>query len=207
VLPGRPLLWRLLGLTAWVGALQACSTPGAGRPGLGPPALPALVATGAAPAGAAAAADTPAPLSENDRRFVMEAAASGLYRVEVARLASQRSTHPMVKAYAALLVQQQGTANEELRALAVRRRFIWPGGPPAPRVAELTALQALDGEAFDQRFVQQTGIADHQADVLLFEAASRHLDDRQLRAWAERMLPTLQNHLVMARQLPAVAKA
>ena len=164
--PGRrPLRLAVLpGLGLQLGALQACSSgsaPGTRQAAAGSPVVPA-------PAAPVALAEA-APLSETDRRFVAEAAASGLYRLEVARLAEWHSLNPLVKAYAALLAQQQATANEELQALVVRRRFIWPGGPPALRLAGLPALQALQGDAFDQRFVQQIGVADHQA-----RGAARH---------------------------------
>jgi len=190
--PTRPLWGAALCLAGLLCALQACST---GSANVAVRGVPVTVA------------DTPRPLSDNDRRFLVEASGSGLYQVEAARLAQQRTADPTLKAYAAMVIRQQGTANEELRALAQLHGFIWPGGPPATRQAELATLRSLSGDAFDQRFIQQVGIADRQADVLLFEAANRSLDDRALRAWSERMVPMLQNHLAMALQLPVRAKA
>jgi putative membrane protein len=157
--------------------------------------------------GATAAADAPRPLSETDRRFVIEAAGSGQYQVEAARLAEQRTKDAMVKAYAVLLGQQHGDAVEELRALAQARGFALPTGIPAERRATLEALGALAIEVFDRRFVEQVGIADHQADLVLFEAASRGAEDATLRAWAARMLPVLQNQLASAQQLPVSVRA
>ncbi len=156
----------------------------------------------ATPQPSVSVADAPRALNEAERRFLLEAAGSGLYQVEAARLAEVRARDPAVKAYASMLAQQHSLANEELRRLAQARAVTWPGGPPAARQAVLQSLGALAAEAFDARFIQKVGIEDHQADLMLHEAASRNLEDRTLRAHAERMLPMLQNHLAAARQLP-----
>lgn len=150
---------------------------------------------------------TPLAVSESDRRFVLEAAGAGLYRLEAARLAEQRATDPMLKAYAAMLVQQNTAANDELRQLAQARGVVWLGAPPAARRELLhKALSGLTGEAFDRRFAELVGVADHQADLLLFEGAGRGVEDPTLRAWAERMVTVLHHHLTSARQLPLLQR-
>lgn len=149
-----------------------------------------------------AVADAAPVLSDADRRFAIEAAAFGRYQIEAARVAGQRATAPMVKAFAALLQQQHGAALAELEALLRQRTTPWVGGVPAERRSVIQALEALAPEVFDRRFVEQVGVADHEAAVMLFEAASRTVQDPLLRAWTERTLPVLQNHLASARQLP-----
>jgi len=152
-------------------------------------------------------ADVAPVLGDADRRFAIDAAAFSRYQVEAARLAEQRATAPMVKGYAALLLQQHGAALAELEALLRQRGTPWLGGVPAERRSVIEALQALAPEVFDRRFVEQVGVADHQAAVLLFEAAARTLQDAALRGWAERTLPLLHNHLATARQMPLRMRA
>lgn len=149
---------------------------------------------------------TPRALSESDRVFVLEVAGAGLYRLQAARLAEQRATDPMLKAYAAMLVVQTSAANEELRALAQLRGVVWLGAPPAGRRSVLHALADLAGEAFDRRFVEQVGVADHRADLLLFEAAGRSIEDPTLRAWAERMVSAMHKNLATAHQMPLLLR-
>jgi putative membrane protein len=184
-LPRRRLWWALAVALAVV-ALEACAQAPA-------PAAPPAPPPDAAP---------PRALSEADRRVVIEAAASGLYRLEAARMAELRATDPMLKAYASMLVLQNSVAHEELRALATGRGVAWMGGPPANRRGALQVLAGLSGEAFDRRFVEQVGVSDHQADLVVLEAAVRSVEDAALRAWLERMVATLQNHLATAQQLP-----
>lgn len=149
-----------------------------------------------------AVADVAPVLGDADRRFAIEAAAFSRYQIEAARVAEQRATSPMVKAFAALLVQQHGAALADLELLLRQRATPWVGGVPAERRSVIQALEALAPEVFDRRFVEQVGVADHQAAVLLFENASRTVQDPLLRSWTERTLPVLQNHLASARQLP-----
>lgn len=149
---------------------------------------------------------TPRALSESDRVFVLEVAGAGLYRLEAARIAEQRATDPMLKAYAAMLVVQTGAANEELRALAQLRGVVWLGAPPAGRRSALQALARLAGEDFDRRFVEQVGVADHQADLLLFEAAGRSIEDQTLREWTDRMVLAMRRNLATAQQMPLLRR-
>lgn len=151
--------------------------------------------------------DAPRPLSDADRAFVLDAAGAGLYQLEAARLAERHTRDPRVRSYAAMLQQQYSLANDELRALARGWGVAWPATLPPARQALLTALAALVPEFFDRRYVEQTGVADHQADLQLFEAAGRALEDAALRQWALRRVPVLQHHLAEAQKLPLTVQA
>lgn len=163
---------------------------------------------GSAPRAAANPAVIERPgLSDNDRRFLVEAAGAANYRLEAARLAAQRARDPMLRAYVALLAQQVRARSDELAALMRSRGLPWLDGVPADRRATLDALAALADEVFDRRFIDKVGIADHQSDLPLFEAASAALDDPALRAWAADMVLVLRQSLASALQLPVRLQA
>ena len=182
-------LGLVIGLVALLG-LGGCTPPRA------PPAEASPTRT-----------DAPRLLSDADRVFVLAAAGAGLYQLEAARLAEQHTRDPRVRNYAAMMQQQYSLANDELRALARSRGVVWPATLPPARQAVLTALAALVPEFFDRRYVEQTGVADHQADLQLFEAAGRALEDAALRQWALRRVPVLQHHLAEAQKLPLTVQA
>jgi putative membrane protein len=154
-------------------------------------------ATGTATSGAGAGTQ----LSATDRAFVMEAAGSGMYEVEVSRLAVNRATNPQVKQYAQMLVTHHTQANSELMALAQSRGIAPPPTLPADKAAKLNSLQLQSGAQFDRQYVQQVGLQDHQTDIALFERASRDANDAALKAWAAKTLPTLRSHLQAAQNL------
>ena len=172
--------------------------------GLLPPGPPHALAQPAGPPGSPASVASP-EWSATDLRFAQEAARTGAYQVEAARIAEQRALHPKVKAFAVALARDHAAADEELKALALSHGQDLPTDVSPMRRKQLDGLGELAGEAFDLRYVQQVAIADQEAAVLLFESASSAADPG-LRAWAAKVLPMLRAHLAAARELPLMAQ-
>ena len=190
----------LLALSAATWLITACGTAS-------PPLASEAVAL--APGRLGPVADTPAvaAMAEGDRRLVIEVAAGMVYPLEAARLAEQRTQHPQVLAYAALLVKEHTAAFDELQQLARERGLAVPEVPLPDQRRAVDALQSLTGEAFDQRFVQQIGVRQHEAVVGLCETLAARAVDAGLRGWAARQLPMLRQHLAAARRLPVTVQA
>jgi putative membrane protein len=72
---------------------------------------------------------------------------------------------------------------------------------PRGKYARLGRLASATDDEFDRMYIGLVGIEDHQADIALFERASREASDPELRAWAGKTLPTLRSHLEAARSL------
>ena len=66
--------------------------------------------------------------------------------------------------------------------------------------AVLTKLERLDGAAFDRAYVDDQ-IRDHEKTIALFEREAKSGKDAELKAFAEKTLPTLKEHLSMVRDL------
>lgn len=67
-------------------------------------------------------------------------------------------------------------------------------------------LMALSGEQFDQVYMENM-IADHQKMIALLEERLRLGENIQLKDYAKRQLPIIQEHLEMAKRLQAGGKA
>jgi hypothetical protein len=65
----------------------------------------------------------------------------------------------------------------------------------------LDRLAGLKGGQFDAAFKQQV-IADHEKVIVLFEEQAKHGTDPDLKAFAQKYLPHLREHVEMARALP-----
>jgi putative membrane protein len=61
-------------------------------------------------------------------------------------------------------------------------------------------LTQMNGAAFDRAFMRQV-VKDHEQAVSLFEAEAKHGQDKDLKDFAKKALPTLKDHLKMARDL------
>lgn len=155
-----------------------------------------------ADAGSAALPGAAGPLNTAEKTFVTKAAAGGLYEVEIAKLAADKATDPAVKSFATMLVDHHSAANAELKALAAMRDVKLPDEVPPDKKQVIDKLRGQSGAGFDREFVQQVGIKDHEHDIKLFEDASRDAKDEQLKAWVDKTLPTLKEHLAAAQKLP-----
>jgi putative membrane protein len=182
--------------------LAACGTPPRTTAIMGGPAV-----VTAAPATTTVVTPAPVPaaaaarLSAADQQFVAVAAGAGLYEVEIARLAASRATNPQVRSYAQMLVEHHTANNNELIALvSAKGHRIGPGLPPTLQ-QRVTALSALSGAAFDREFIRMTGVQDHTSAIAAFERGRTSVTDSDLRAYIDKSLPTLRQHLQAAQAL------
>jgi putative membrane protein len=67
---------------------------------------------------------------------------------------------------------------------------------------EMKKLHGLTGTEFDREYVKQA-VKHHQKDVREFEQASKKVQDQELKAWIDKTLPTLREHLQTAQSLQA----
>jgi putative membrane protein len=141
--------------------------------------------------------------SSADSTFAEKAAAAGTAEIQAAQLAQQRATSPQAKSFANKMVADHTEANDELQQIAQQENIDLTAAQPSPQdSADLQRLSGLNGPAFDRAYAQAQ-LSDHQQAVALFrqEADSGH--DPALKAFAQKTLPILRQHLQMAQSLAA----
>lgn len=138
-------------------------------------------------------------LTTDDRVYAMQAAGGGMYEVEAGRLAATRAASADVRAFGQMLVDHHTASNAELMSLLQARGLTPPPALPPAMAAKIARLAPLTGAAFDQEFIRNAGIADHQTQIELFMRASRDVGDPVLKAWFVKTLPSLQAHLQAAQ--------
>ncbi len=137
-------------------------------------------------------------LAAADRRFVEKAAESGMAEVQAAQLAQQKSTDPKIKDFAQRMITDHTQANQKLMALAQTKAVTPPTEISSKHQTEMTKLQGLDGQKFDRAYLKGQ-IRDHEEAVKLFQKEASDGKDPQLQQFAQQTLPTLQQHLDMAK--------
>jgi putative membrane protein len=142
-----------------------------------------------------------ASVSSSDRKFAMTAAAGGLAEVEMARLALTKASSEAVKQYAQKMLDDHTAANTELMGIASAKGITLPTAPDAKHRAMMAKLEKLSGEAFDREYVMMAGHKDHAKMEKLFRDQSTRGRDADLKAFAAKTLPVVQQHLQMARDL------
>jgi putative membrane protein len=145
-------------------------------------------------------------LARGDRKFMQEAAESGMFEVQAAQMGASKATDPNVKSFASMLVDHHTAANNELVQLANSRKVELPAAPPRSMRRDVEKLGKRTGNEFDRDFVRDVGIKAHEKDIKKFEKASKEVKDAQLKAWVNKTLPTLREHLAQAQKLPQAGK-
>lgn len=137
---------------------------------------------------------------EDDSKFMVESASSGLMEVELARIAQQKATNPQVKEFAGTILRDHSNANEELKALASRKNVTLPTAPGEEHQGHIKDINEKTGRDFDKAYMDMM-VEHHKDDVDRFEKASNDARDAELKAFAGKTLPVLRSHLEQARSL------
>jgi putative membrane protein len=142
-----------------------------------------------------------AMVSSSDRKFAMTAAMGGMAEVEMARLALTKATSDAVKQYAQKMIDDHTPNNAELMQIASTKGITLPTAPDAKHRAMMAKMERLSGAEFDRQYIMMAGHKDHQKMEKLFRDESMRGRDADLKAFAAKTLPVVQQHLQMARDL------
>ena len=105
-----------------------------------------------------------------------------------------------IKSFADRMIRDHTAANQELTTIA-RGLGIDPPTALDPEHEEMRKkLTTLHGKAFDEQYMQGM-VADHHKAVTLFQQEGRSGSSVQLKQFALKTLPTLQEHQKMALEL------
>lgn len=136
-----------------------------------------------------------------EREFVAKAAHAGADEVVLGRLAIEQGRSEAVKTFGRRMVDDHTRAGEALKAAARQDGIAMPDGvgskPPGSE-----KLAGLHGADFDRAYAR-TMVQDHEEAVALFRKEAQGSGESAVKAFARKTLPTLEDHLRMAKELPA----
>jgi putative membrane protein len=135
-----------------------------------------------------------------DRQFTDEAARQILASQQLGILASGKGTSPAINKLGARLNDVNADLQEELRKLAERQNLQLPNQMSDQAREDINRMKATTGEEFAQRFVPEI-LGRQERLVDLFQHQAQQGRDPEIRSFAERMLPRLEENLQTARQL------
>jgi putative membrane protein len=159
-------------------------------------------APAAATAGSAPAA---AKVSRGDRSFFVTAAEDGMAEVELGKLAQQKGGSEQVKGFGTQMVTDHTKAGDELKALASSKGVTLPS-TPGKHQKDIDKLAKKSGADFDRDYARHMVDA-HKKAVSLFQKTAKSGGDADVKTFAGKTLPTLQQHLEHANALNAAVKS
>jgi putative membrane protein len=121
--------------------------------------------------------------------------------VALSKLAA-KSENLDVNRFAEKMVRDHTTANTELTAIAGQAGVETPKALDSDRQKIREQLQSMHGKAFDQQYMRVM-VEDHDQAVKLFRQEISSAHDLRLKQFAQKVLPTIEEHQKMALDLSA----
>ena len=139
-------------------------------------------------------------VASQDASFVKAAAEAGLAEVQMGQIAQQNAQNQSLKDFGSRLVADHTKANQELMQIASQKGIQMPTAMNSRDQQMIQHLSSLNGSEFDKT-CEQHAVDAHVKAVNAFKMEAQHGQDPDIKAFAEKTLPTLEEHLKTARHL------
>jgi putative membrane protein len=134
-----------------------------------------------------------------DSDFAKAAAEGGFAEVCFGELAEDKASNKAVKDLAQRMVDDHTKADNSLKTAASKENISIPAQLDTKDQAAYARLSQLSGAAFDRAYTRDM-VRDHQTDIALFRHEANDGKDASVKSFAAQTLPTLEDHLKLARQ-------
>lgn len=145
-------------------------------------------------------------LASTDKKFIKSAAEGGIAEVELGHLAVQKAASEDVKKFGQRMVDDHSKANDELKQVASSKGVDLPTDLSAKDKMLKERLSRMNGQDFDKAYMQNM-VKDHRKDVAEFQKESSNGSDPDVKQFASKTLPKLQEHLQSAESIAPNAKS
>ena len=146
----------------------------------------------------AAGAKSDSKVPSADEQFLKDAAAGGMMEVELGKIAADKAVNDQVKAFGRQMQQDHGKANDELKTLAANKGVQIPAALAGKPKRTVDRLSKLSNAEFDRQYIR-TMIDDHKDDLKAFQREADKGKDPDVKQFASKYVPMIQNHLEMAQ--------
>jgi putative membrane protein len=142
-----------------------------------------------------------------NQTFVTQALTNNKFEVAAATLAQSRSQNAQIKQFASKMVAEHTATGVDLTDLAKSMELAIPATIEEADQNNINLLGLFTGATFDKEFTKMM-VESHQKAVTLFSQAGSNtgVPAADLRLFAERKTPSLQQHLKEAQALQTAAQ-
>jgi putative membrane protein len=135
--------------------------------------------------------------------FVQKAAMSDMYEVQAGKLAAEKGQSNSVKQFAQQMVDAHTKTTEELTGIVKSKniKVDLPSALDSTHQKLIDDLNSASAQDFDKTYAKHQVDA-HQQAVDLFKKYAAQGDDADVKQFAAKTLPTIEQHLDEAKKLP-----
>ncbi len=141
-------------------------------------------------------------LAAEGKNFVDEASAKGIAEIETAKMALDKGTSEDVKQFAQMMIDDHTKANQELAQLAQAKDLEMSDEATLMDKAKAMILKLRDGENFDEAYANNQVVA-HEQTIEMYQDYVEGGENADLKQFAQKTLPKLEEHLKQAKDLQA----
>jgi predicted outer membrane protein len=141
-------------------------------------------------------------MSKADSKGIMDMAMVNMAEIEMGKLAQSKSQNPEVKTYAQQMIDDHTKGLQEVQTVAAAKGVTLPTELDAKHKAMSMRLSKLSGEKFDREYMKVGGVASHKEAHALLKKNEKSAKDSDVKALATKMMPTVEQHLKAAQQMP-----
>jgi len=143
-------------------------------------------------------------VDKDDAKFAVEAANGGMAEVDMGKIAQKNAANQRVKNFGAMMVSDHSKANDELKALAKTKNITLPQTVNTDEQKMEDDLNKKTGKDFDKAYMDMMEDG-HESTVKDFEKNNDN-KDADVKAFVNKMLPTLKMHLDSAKAIKKALK-
>jgi putative membrane protein len=131
-----------------------------------------------------------------DENFMIKASQANVAEVEAAKIALSQASSEKVKTFARRMIADHSESQKELSSLATSKKLSVPASPDTEHEVTARQLRALSGRSFDSAYMKGQ-LQDHITSIALFREESSSGTDNEVKAYAKKYLPKLEEHYKM----------
>ncbi len=133
-------------------------------------------------------------IGKDDAKFVTTIAAGCLAEIKIGTLAKQKGVDKRVKNLGAIMVKDLNKGKGRLIALAKAKKITLPDSLDAEDQKSIGELSQKSGKEFDRAYLDKIE-ADYKKALPLFKNSAKQAYDKDIKAFANRNVMTIQRHL------------
>lgn len=145
---------------------------------------------------------SPGPTSSairyDDAQLVEKAVMAGIRIIQASEVAQTKASNPGILQFAARLIEEHRSANQELMTLAAAANIPVPTDAYPDKREVMEAVNERAGPEYEKAYIRDM-VKDHMKAVSLYKKGTSTADNKQLSSFFDRHLPGLQDQLDRAR--------
>ncbi len=138
-------------------------------------------------------------VSDKDKKFAVCASEGNMIEVKLGELAQANASSAKVKELGNHMINDHAKANDELRSLAATKGIVLPATMNKKGQKMYDKLSKKQGLEFDKAYTKCM-VKDHKSDIKKFKKEEKNGSDPELKAWASKTIPTLEQHEQMSEE-------